>query len=167
MNRTKLWATVVLAGTFALGTLAGFAGGYAHSQRECARLLDPRGEGPPARMLEAFARELDLRSDQRQAIRAIFERRRQGMEQARLRMFEQCGKTLLDHQAEAEAEIRALLDPEQQARFDELRAHRQRWRPRWGYGPQGHGGPGGGLGPRSLGGSPPGWAPAPSLTGSR
>ncbi len=148
MKRTTMQAIAVLAGVFALGVLTGSAatlslGGPAafHSRPH---------HGGRMQMLE---QRLDLTDEQSRRIEAIFSARSTEMEQLKREMFEGCGQPLREKVAAIDAEIRTLLDPEQQRAFDELVEERRQRGLRGPFGPhhRGHGPPGLGRGP----GGPP------------
>lgn len=111
----------IVFGTFLLGGLCGGGVGYAVSQWSLSALLsEDRGEARDARRLEAFTRELELTSDQRERVRVIVERHRPERERQIRRMFDECGQPMLRVKEAMDAEIRALLTPDQRRRFDAM-----------------------------------------------
>jgi Spy/CpxP family protein refolding chaperone len=141
VNRTKYKGVVILVGVFGLGALAGGAGVHAWVHREWARdLADDPAQGFEGRRLRALTRQLDLTPAQRDQIRDIWMRKRG--ERARLmqRATETCAAPLQQHKAEVEAEIRAVLTPDQARRFDDLLAKQRERFPLFGP-PPGHGPP--------------------------
>jgi Spy/CpxP family protein refolding chaperone len=121
VSQLRLKALAVLVGVFLLGAATGVGVTLAYSEHKLAQ-LGPDGSRRNERRLDALTRVLDLTPAQREAIGAIL--RRQEPE-ARTRMresMEQCGQSLRDHKLKVDAEIRALLTPEQQQRFDQLAA---------------------------------------------
>ena len=155
-QRAKVYA--VLAGVFLLGGVAGAGAAYAYAENRYAELVeaDP-DEVPEPRRMRAFARELDLTPEQQGKIREIMRGHRGERRQLAKKMFNECGDPLREHKANIDAEIRAVLTPKQQLRFDELsKLHEKRFlfgppRHRRG-GPHRRGFPGGRRGP---GGPPP------------
>jgi Spy/CpxP family protein refolding chaperone len=117
----KLKMYGVVAGIFVLGAGAGGASGYAVANRHLAAVLreDRPGIGDVRRM-EALSSQLDLTRDQRRQVRQIMERHREENRQFTRDMYEKCGGDLQSLRARVDAEIRALLTPEQARRFGEL-----------------------------------------------
>lgn len=112
----------IVLGTFALGGLCGGSVGYAWSQRSIGALMsDDPGQARDLRRLEAFTRELDLTGEQREQVRLIVERHRPERDRQTKRMFDECGQAVLREKDAMDAEIRKLLTPEQQPRFEALR----------------------------------------------
>jgi Spy/CpxP family protein refolding chaperone len=152
-RRLHLWTALILLGVFLSGAAAG--AGLAHFLRP-----PPRPAGPPGRggMLPPPLVELGLSPEQAEKARAIFERHRPELEAAIQDSFPRVRAI----QERAEAEVRALLTPEQAARFDAVRARRPPF-PGMGHG-MGPPGPG----PRGMeppgppaGEPPPGEPPPP------
>jgi Spy/CpxP family protein refolding chaperone len=114
-RRLHLWTALILLGVFLAGAATGV--GLAHFLRP-----PPRPAGPPGRggMLPPPLVELGLSPEQAEKARAIFERLRPEMEAAIQESFPRVRAI----QERAEAEVRALLTPEQAARFDAARARR-------------------------------------------
>jgi Spy/CpxP family protein refolding chaperone len=158
VNRTKLTGVLVIVGVFLLGALAGGAGLFAWQQRSDAdELMAGPTEWMQHRRLAALGRHLGLSSAQREQIRQIMLRHRAEREKLLNDLNDRCGTTLRDHKAKVDAEIRAVLSPEQQAQFDRLQA-KQRERFPFGQPPMmGRGGMGrGGMGRGGMGrGGPP------------
>ena len=96
--RSRALAAVLLLAVFLAGAVAG-AAGLALGGRAFGH------EGRRGRPLERLSRELDLDAAQRREVREILRRQRERMRP----MFE-----------ETRQEIRAVLRPDQQARFDAL-----------------------------------------------
>jgi protein CpxP len=70
----------------------------------------------------ALQRELGLTSQQRDAVQGILERQLPERRRLMSDMLQHCGDPLRVHKAKVDAEIRAVLNPEQQRRFDALAA---------------------------------------------
>ncbi len=124
MNRRKVGAVLVLIAAFGLGAVAGGFGMRGYMLRGFAqRLHGPPGRARMAFRVEAMARRLDLSTEQRGKIEKILD----AHEQERRALMERCAP---DHQtlrAKIDSEIRAVLDAEQQKKFDEMqRAFEQR-----------------------------------------
>jgi Spy/CpxP family protein refolding chaperone len=117
----KLKGGLVLVGVFLLGGLAGGATARAWVQRDYAAQLTGRpGERIARRHLGALARELNLSDEQRERVRAIMDKHRSEREAVMKKLAESCGAPMREHKAKVDAEIRAVLDPEQRKRFDAL-----------------------------------------------
>jgi len=148
VNRTKLTGVLILAGVFVLGALAGGAVLFAWQQRSNAdELLENPTEWMQHRRLAALGRQLGLSSAQREQIHQIMLRHRAERQKLLSDLNERCGTTIREHKAKVDAEIRAVLSPEQQSQFDRLQAmQRERFpfgQPRMmGRGGPGRGGPG-------------------------
>lgn len=127
MKKERIRSVALLVLAFALGGVAGAFGMRAHVFRGFA----DRMHGPPGRArmefrLEAMSRELDLTKEQRDQVRKVLE----AHEQERRSTFERCApeqRVLMD---KVDSEIRALLNPEQQKKHDEMIKERRRdWPP--------------------------------------
>jgi Spy/CpxP family protein refolding chaperone len=112
-----------------VGGIAGAAGATAWVERGYAELLsDERREQREVRRLRALSRELDLSAAQEDKVRSIMQAHRAEHRRLTREMFERCGEPVRKHKETIDAEIRAVLDPQQQQRFDELAAlHRERF----------------------------------------
>jgi hypothetical protein len=142
-RRLHLWTALVLVAVFAAGTATG--AGLAWALRPA-----PPGPGrsrPPPDGMPPFLSELGLSPDQAARARAIAERHRPELEEAIQETFPRVRAI----QDQVDREIRALLDPEQVARFDELRSRRPPLRGMGGPPPP----------PGFPGGPPPPGAPPP------
>jgi Spy/CpxP family protein refolding chaperone len=136
---------LVLGLVFVLGAGAGGAASFAIVRGGHARAMSEGGAFEMHRA-HGLARRLDLDAAQEEKVRAILAK--DGVDSRGLYkdMLERCGQPLREQKERADAEIRALLRPDQQQKFDALLAER-RDRP-WPPGPGGPGGPGGPRGPR-------------------
>ncbi|MDE2292231.1 MAG: hypothetical protein KGL53_09120 [Elusimicrobia bacterium] len=105
------------AAVFVLGAAAG-AGAML-----LPRVLRPSPQRRFARMVDRFSSELKLRPDQKEKVEAVFEARRKRADELHAQ-FQSSFEAL---RSSTTADIRAVLDPDQQARFDALRA---RWEAR-------------------------------------
>ena len=112
---------------FVLGGVAGGAASHALSERDERELAADGFEGFERRKLRALTRKLELSDEQRERVRAVMREDHEARRKLTEDVFERCGVPLEKHRGEIDARIRALLDPEQQRRFDELvreRRHR-------------------------------------------
>ena len=124
---TRAWMPLVIA--FVLGTCVGFTAARCgaswrfHPHRGSTEMRE--------RMLTRFSSTLKLTPDQRTRVAAILDAKRQKMDALRAEItprFEEL-------RASTSTEIRQLLTPEQQQRFDAMEAkreaHRKERRDRW------------------------------------
>jgi len=125
--RPRVKGALLLLLAFVLGAAAGGLG-LAVFQAQ-AGWWGPRRD--PARLqqfqLRHLTRELALRSDQHQQVEAIL--RQTGQEFARLR--EEFAPRFREIRARSRGQIRAVLDSDQQARFEALAKEWERRRERW------------------------------------
>ena len=120
VTRLRIKALAVLVGVFLLGAATGVGVTLAYSEHKLAQFAEPDGSRRSQRRLDALTRVLELTPAQREAIAAIL-RREEPEVRARMRdAMERCGQSLRDQKAKVDAEIRALLTPEQQKKFDQL-----------------------------------------------
>ena len=117
MNRKKVGAVFALVAAFGLGAVAGGFGmrGYIF-HRFAQDLHAPPGKARMQFRMEAMARKLDLDAAQREKVQRIFE----AHEDERRQVFDRCAPEHRALKSKIDAEIRALLTPEQQKKFDEL-----------------------------------------------
>jgi Spy/CpxP family protein refolding chaperone len=119
----QVWLLIVAV--FALGTVAGGALDRLYLSRSGA-LNPPRSAGGgrgPGRMAEQMKTDLNLTDEQSQAIKKIFDesRKRDDFRQ----VMSQC-PGMKEMRAKHNTEIRALLNPDQQKRFTEIIAEREK-----------------------------------------
>jgi Spy/CpxP family protein refolding chaperone len=122
VSQLRLKALAVLVGVFLLGAATGVGVTLAYSEHRLAQQAGPDGSRRSERRLDALTRVLDLTPAQREAVGAILKRQEPEARERMRESMEQCGQSLRDHKAKVDAEIRALLTPEQQKRFDQLAA---------------------------------------------
>jgi uncharacterized membrane protein len=121
LNKAKLKAYGLIVAVFVLGALAGTGVTYASMRRDYALLAsDESGEAREQRRFVAFRRQLGLDDALAARVGDVIARHRGERRRLIHDAFEQCGKPLLSHKAMVDAEIRVLLNPEQQKRFDAL-----------------------------------------------
>lgn len=121
---TRAKGAAVLVAVFALGAMAGGGGTYAWLRRDDISAEDDRGARSPRR-LRALERSLDLTPTQRDQVRSIMAQSGDQRRQIAQEMYERCGDGLRTHHDGVSAQIRALLTPEQQARFDAITAEQR------------------------------------------
>ncbi len=123
-SRSIVLTLLVALALFSAGVVSG-AGGVIMILRHRAQLafLDPTAA--VATVHEGFAERFDLTPSQRKTARAVFDKRLGALLAARREHFEQRVEPELALMAE---EIRALLDDDQEARFDARWGElRRRW----------------------------------------
>jgi Spy/CpxP family protein refolding chaperone len=135
----KLRIYAIVLGIFVLGAGAGGAAGYAMASKRIAEAFrDDRPGLGDARRFEALSHELDLTRDQRKQVRAIMERHREENRALTRAMVERCGDDLQALRDKVDAEIRGVLDPQQQQRFKVLMDERGQRFPLGRPGPRRH-----------------------------
>ena len=122
MVNVRAKGAAVLVAVFALGGVAGGGGTYAWLRRDEATSAEEEHGGRSPRRLRALERSLDLTATQREQVRAILAQSGEQRRQLAQEMFERCGDGLRAHHDAVSAQIRALLTPEQQTRFDAIAA---------------------------------------------
>ena len=123
VNRGNIKALLVLLGVFVGGTGTGAAAALAWTHHRTIHLLEHGGWPRNEQRMRALQHALDLTAEQRTTIASILER--QAPERRRLmgEMMHQCGDPIRSYKTKADAEIRAVLNPDQQVRFDKLAKH--------------------------------------------
>lgn len=124
MVNTRAKGAAVLVAVFALGAMAGAGGTYGWLRRDDIAAEDDRGGRSPRR-LHALERSLDLTPAQREQVRTIMARSGDQRRQIAQEMYERCGDGLRTHHDGVSAQIRALLTPAQQTRFDAITAEQR------------------------------------------
>lgn len=120
MDRTKLKGIGVFVLVFALGVLTGGAGSRALLQRRYAALFKDRPAVFEHRRLGALSHRLDLDDAQEDRVRVIMSKYSEKRRELTRDIMERCGAPLREHKAKLDAEIRTVLRPEQQTRYDKL-----------------------------------------------
>lgn len=158
MTYARARAVLVLVAVFALGGVCGAALMHARDVRSFDRLVGPDGARRGAWRMRVLARHLDLTREQREKVRTILDGHAAERDTAMRQAMDQCGGPLLKLKAKVDGEIRAVLSPDQQEKFDALAARQadRLFFPSGGHG-RGRGGRRGG--PPS--GSPPAGGPPP------
>jgi Spy/CpxP family protein refolding chaperone len=129
MVSRRAYGYLLLAAAFAVGVACGGGAAFAYVAQKHAAILRDDGRGPETRRLRILTRKLDLDNDQEQRIRAILVKDRDTMRDLGRSMFERCGDPLREQKARVEADIRNVLRPEQQRRYDEMfdERHERLW----------------------------------------
>ena len=120
MDRTKLKGIGLFLLVFALGVLAGGAGSRAMLQRRYAALFKDRSAVFEHRRLGALSRRLDLDDAQEDKVRVIMSKYSDKRRELTRDIMDRCGAPLREHKAQVDAEIRSVLRPDQQTRYDKL-----------------------------------------------
>jgi len=119
MDRARLKGYGALLIVFVLGTVVGGAVSRGMLERREGRAFRDRSMFEQRRV-RALARRLDLSDAQSDQVRAIMAKYGAERRQLTREMLERCAGPLRDQKARMDAEIRAQLAPEQQARYDQL-----------------------------------------------
>lgn len=106
------------AALFLLGLILGAAGGSWGQRAAMHRMM----KGGPKHALERLTRELGLNEDQKAKIGAVLEAHKPKFDALRGETFDKLDAL----RAEADAEIKKFLTPEQSARFDAMSKERRR-----------------------------------------
>lgn len=125
MDRTKLKGYGAFALVFLLGLLAGGAGSRALLQRRYARLFKDPSAVFEHRRLGALARRLALDDAQEDRVRDIMNKYAAQRRYLTRDIMDRCGAPLRTQKSQLDAEIRAVLRPDQQARYDALLQDRE------------------------------------------
>jgi hypothetical protein len=126
MVSTKTKIIGLFALVFALGAVAGGGVSFAFAQRERAStVIDEATEGRDARRIAMLTREVGISPAQGAKVAEVLARHRATRNQLARDMFQRCGEKVSAEKAATDAEIRALLHPVQQERFDELLKRRK------------------------------------------
>ncbi len=120
MDRARLKGYGALLLVFVLGLLIGGAGSRAMLQRRYAHLFRDRFSVFEHRRLGALSHRLDLDDTQEDKVRGIMAKYGQERRELTHAMLDRCGAPLRAQKAQMDAEIRALLRPDQQSRYDAL-----------------------------------------------
>ena len=120
MERAKLKGYGALLLVFVLGVLAGGAGSRAMLQRRYAHLFRDRFSVFEHRRFGALSHRLALDDAQEEQVRGILAKYGPARRELSRTMLERCGEPLRTQKAQMDAEIRALLRPDQQRRYDAL-----------------------------------------------
>jgi hypothetical protein len=120
MDRARVKGYGALLIVFVLGVLIGGAGSRALLQRRYAHLFRDRFSVFEQRRIGALSHRLDLDDAQDQKVRAIMAKYGQERRKLARDMLDRCGDPLRAQKAQMDAEIRALLRPDQQSRYDAL-----------------------------------------------
>ena len=120
MDRGRLKGYGALLLVFVLGLLIGGAGSRAMLQRRYARLFRDRFSVFEHRRLGALSHRVGLDDAQEDKVRTIMAKYGQERRELTRAMMDRCGDPLRAQKAQMDAEIRALLRPDQQSRYDAL-----------------------------------------------
>jgi Spy/CpxP family protein refolding chaperone len=125
MVSRRVYGYLVLVAAFAVGVACGGGAAFAYVAQKHAAMLRDDGRGPETRRLRVKTRKLDLDEGQEQRIRAILVKNRDAMRELGKDMMERCGGALREQKARLDSDIRAVLRPDQQRRYDELLEERR------------------------------------------
>ena len=120
MNRSKLKAYAALLAVFLLGLLAGGAGSRAMLQRRYARIFRDPSAVFESRRLGALSRRLRLDDAQEDKVRIIMNKYGSKRRELTREIMDRCGAPLREQKSQMDTEIRLVLRPDQQTRYDKL-----------------------------------------------
>jgi len=120
MDRAKLKGYGALLVVFLLGIVLGGAGSRAMLQRRYRSTLRDRDRMTENRRVGALAHRLKLDDDQEARVREILGQYGKKRRELTREIMERCGAPLHEQKSQMDSEIRALLRPDQQARYDQL-----------------------------------------------
>ncbi len=120
MERAKLKGYGALLLVFALGILLGGAGSRAMLQRHYARLLREPDSMFNYRRLGLLSHRLKLDDGQEDRVRDVLGRYGKQRRALTREIMVRCGAPLLEQKSRMDGEIRTLLRPDQQTRYDQL-----------------------------------------------
>jgi len=125
-TRRKLWFGIFLLSVFLAGVAAGaLASRYVIFRGGPARFGMPPAPPSAAEIVDRMSRNLGLTSEQRSQLEAVFERNGDRLEAFRAQTRERFDAL----RQQIDAEITAILTPEQRAKFEEQRKQLQRAQP--------------------------------------
>ena len=120
MDRAKLKGYAALVLVFVLGILIGGAGSRAMLQRRYRAMFRDRGAVFENRRLGALAHRLKLDDAQEDRVRDILGKYAKQRRDLTREIMDRCGAPLHAQKSRMDSEIRALLRPDQQTRYDQL-----------------------------------------------
>jgi hypothetical protein len=130
MDHTKLKGYGALVLVFTLGILIGGAGSWAMLQDRYKRIFRDPSELFERRRLGAMSRRLKFDDAQEDRARDILGKYGKQRRVLTREIMSRCGEPLRAQKVQMDAEIRALLRPDQQARYDQLIKDSERRFPR-------------------------------------
>ena len=122
-NRTRVWFSLFVLAVFCVGLAVGLVLGRRMPRPPdgAGMFMGARGGPPGARsprpgmLIERLDRELHLTDEQKVRVQSIFDGRRPHLEAIQREMATRAS----EEQRELQAEIRKVLTPDQQVRFDQ------------------------------------------------
>jgi hypothetical protein len=120
MDRAKLKGYGALLLVFVLGILLGGAGSRAMLQRRYRAMFRDPDAMFNNRRVGALARRLKLDEAQEERVRDILGKYGKRRRELNREIMDRCGAPLRTQKSELDGEIRALLRPDQQTRYDQL-----------------------------------------------
>jgi Spy/CpxP family protein refolding chaperone len=117
---SSLKAVGTLLGVFVLGAASGAGATFAYTRHEVAEFATQSGSRMQGARLRGLVHALDLTDEQRDKIKAILEKHHGERRASMNEVMEKCGDPIRKQKAALDADIRAMLNPDQQKRFDTL-----------------------------------------------
>ena len=125
MVRGRRFGYVLLSIVFLLGAIVGGGGVLAWSQESHAAVMAQGAKGFQHYRLRALTRKLDLDREQHERVAGILEDDGEVSQALGQEMVQRCGQRLREHKNEVDQNIRTVLRPDQQRRFDRLTEERR------------------------------------------
>lgn len=125
MNSAQLKGYGAFALVFVLGLLVGGAGSRALLQRRYGRLFKDPSALFERRRLGALAHRLNLDDAQEERVRGILSKYASQRRSLTRDIMDRCGAPLHAQKTQLDGEIRSVLRPDQQARYDQLLKDRE------------------------------------------
>ena len=120
MNKRVLMAALTLAAVFLLGAVAGAGFMRMKAARFHGDMLGFDGGRRGEWRMRALAKQLDLSDEQRAKVKGILAKHAPERDKRMKAAMETCGAPLEEFKAKVDGEIRAVLTPEQQKKFDAI-----------------------------------------------
>ena len=118
MKAITLGPVVTLVVVFLLGGIAGAGVAVAYVHHQAREFSEPRFRDRAR--VHGLTRLLDLTDGQRDRVKAVLEKHQGDRQAAFSEMVDRCGDSVKKQKAQVDAEIRSILNPAQQEKFDAL-----------------------------------------------
>jgi hypothetical protein len=125
MVKGRRFGYVLLLSVFLLGGVVGGGAALALTQESHAAVVR-EGKVQQHYRLRALTRRLDLDRDQESRVSGILEDDNEVSQALGKEIVQRCGDRLRDHKNRVDGELRSVLRPDQQRRFDKLVEERRR-----------------------------------------
>jgi hypothetical protein len=126
MVKSRRIGYLVLTVVFLLGVVVGGGAMLAYSQESHAAVIGNGGKTLQRYKIRALTRKLDLDRDQEARVAGILEDDNEVSQALGQEMVQRCGQRIREHKTRVDDDIRTVLRPDQQRRFDRLVDDRRR-----------------------------------------